>query len=328
MSKFTTLMRAAATIGVLSTAAAGTAMAEPREVAIASHVSDLSPLHAQSVLFAEKVDARLPGQFTFNIYPNGQLGKESALIDNLQLGTMEMINVASGVLKLDGKLGLFDLPWLFDDRDHVRRAMASGLEEAVRDRIEEVASVKVVGVYENGFRHVMNSSKPIVTPADMDGMKVRISGGTFRQDVFASMGAVPTKVSWGETFTAMQMGVVDGAEAAAYGFYGQKMYEVQKYLSLTKHVYTPSFLMASESFWNSLTDEQKTVFADVGREITEESYDKAAAMEAQYIEDMGKTLAVNDIDLAAFQAKVSGVSATYTDQYGTDWLELVDKARQ
>jgi len=305
-----------------------TAQAQPREVRIASHVSDLAPLYAQAKMFAAMVDERLPGQFEFKLFPGGQLGKENALIDNVQLGSLEMIIVASGVLKIDGKLGLFDLPWLFDSREHVQRAMAAGLDGEIRDRIEDKASVKVVGIFENGFRHVINSKNPITIPADIEGMKVRISGGKFRQGVFESMGAVPTKVAWGETFTAMQTGVVDGAEAAIYGFYGQKHYEVQKFLSLTSHVYTPSFLLASTTFWDSLTPEQQKVFAEVGVEMTAASYDEAAALEAKYLEEMKQHLEVNDADLSAFREKTEEVYSTYTDRYGDDWVTIVEETRQ
>lgn len=304
------------------------AQAQPREVRIASHVSDLAPLYAQAQMFAAMVEERLPGQFEFKLFPGGQLGKENALIDNVQLGTLEMIIVASGVLKIDGKLGLFDLPWLFDSREHVQRAMAAGLDDMVRKRIEDKASVKVVGIFENGFRHVINSKNPITVPADIAGMKIRISGGKFRQDVFESMGAVPAKVAWGETFTAMQTGVVDGAEAAIYGFYGQKLYEVQKFLSLTSHVYTPSFLLASTTFWKSLTPEQQKVFADVGIEMTAASYEAAAALEAKYLEEMKQHLAVNEADLKAFRKKTKGVYSTYTDRYGDDWVKIVEETRQ
>ncbi len=193
--------------------AATAAVAAPREVRVASHVSEFSPLHAQSQLFAAAIEKRLPGQFMFKLFPGGQLGKEKALIANVQAGSLEMINVASGVMKLDKKLGVFDLPWLFSDRDHVKRAMNGGLEDAIRARIEEVGGVKVIGVYENGFRHVINSSRAVSRPSDLDGLKIRISGGKFRQGVFQNMGATPQKVSWGETFTALQSGVVDGAEA-------------------------------------------------------------------------------------------------------------------
>ena len=309
-------------------AAATAALAEPRDVRIASHVSEFSPLHAQSRLFAEEIERRLPGQFAFSFFPGGQLGKEKDLIANVQAGSIEMINVASGVMKLDKKLGVFDLPWLFADRAHVQRAMKAGLENAVRDRVEEVGGVKVIGVYENGFRHVINGARAVRTPSDLDGLKIRISGGKFRQGVFQKMGATPQKVSWGETFTALQSGVVDGAEAAAYGFYEQKHFEVASHLSLTSHVYTPSFLLASNAFFSSLTAEQQAVFVDVGRQITDQAYSTSAALETKYFEDMKGKLEINQVDFAAFKERTASSYDDYISSQGEDFLEFVRATAQ
>ena len=310
------------TIGV-SLLAMTTALAEGREVRIASHVSELSPLHAQSQMFADEIEKRLPGQFEFKLFPGGQLGKEGALITNIQAGSLEMINVASGIMKLDKKLGVFDLPWLFSDRDHVKRAMNAGLENAIRERVEEVGGMKVIGVYENGFRHVINSQREVSTPADLDGLKIRISGGKFRQGVFQKMGATPQKVSWGETFTALQSGVVDGAEAAAYGFYEQKHYEVASHLSATGHVYTPSFLVASNAFYSSLTAEQQKVFMEVGTSITEAAYAKSAELENKYLAEMESKLKINSVDLKAFQEATASSYDDYTSSQGDDYLKFV-----
>jgi tripartite ATP-independent transporter DctP family solute receptor len=303
------------------------AAAEPQKVRIASHVSALSPLHQQSQMFADEIDKRLPGQFEFILYPSGQLGKEKALITNVKAGSLEMINVASGVMKLDKKLGLFDLPWLFSSRDHVRKTMDGELGKQVAQRIEDKAGVIVVGIYENGFRHVLNKVRPVHKPADLKGLKIRISGGKFRQGVFQQMGATPQKISWKETFTALQTGVVDGVEAATYGFYGQKQYEVAKYLSLTGHVYTPSFLIASKTFWDSLTAEQQKIFAAVGTEITGKAYEGAATLETKYFEEMKNHVKINDIDLKAFQAATSKSYDNYVDSQGDDWLKLVEAVR-
>lgn len=310
-------------------ALAGTSMAvaETREVRIASHVSAFSPLHAQSELFAAEIEQRLPGEFEFKLFPGGQLGDEKALIANVQAGAIEMINVASGVMKLDKKLGVFDLPWLFADRAHVRRAMAAGLENAVRGRIEEVGNVKVIGVYENGFRHVMNGEQPVHTPDDLEGLKIRISGGKFRQGVFQQMGATPQSVPWAETFTALQTGVVDGAEAATYGFYEQKHYEVADYLSLTSHVYTPSFLLISHSFFDSLTPEQQTAFEEAGRAITDQAYEAAADLEAKYFAEISNNAEINEVDLHAFQKATSASYDSYVSSQGDDYLGFVNETQ-
>ncbi len=322
MKRFLSQLVALAALAVIASGA----VAEPREVRVASHVSALSPLHQQSEMFAAEIETRLPGQFRFELFPGGQLGKEKALITNVKAGAIEMINVASGVMKLDKKLGVFDLPWLFQDRAHVQRAMAAGLEDAVRARIEEVAGVKVIGVYENGFRHVINAKRAVTTPSDLDGLKIRISGGKFRQGVFQQMGATPQKVSWKETFTALQTGVVDGAEAATYGFYEQKHFEVATHLSLTGHVYTPSFLIASKGFWDSLNGEQQAAFEAAGRTITARAYKAAAGLETKYFGEMKSKLSINEVDLSAFQKATAKSYDDYVASQGDDWLKLVRAA--
>ncbi len=320
------LFKTIAATALLSLGVNGNVAAQAIEVRIASHVSEFSPLHAQSQLFAAEVEKRLPGQFEFKLFPGGQLGKENDLMTNVQAGSLEMINVASGVMKLDGKLGVFDLPWLFSDRAHVQRAMSGGLEDAIRSRIEEVGNVHVVGVYENGFRHVINSKRAVAEPFDLEGLKIRISGGKFRQGVFQQMGATPQKVSWGETFTALQSGVVDGAEAATYGFYEQKHFEVANHLSLTSHVYTPSFLLASKTFMDSLSDEQRSVLIDVGRGITEQAYEVSAELEAKYFEEMKGKLSINEVDLEAFQKATAASYDDYSGKHGSDYLDMVRAA--
>ena len=296
---------------------------EMKEVRIASHVSNFAPLVAQAKKFSQEIEKKLPGKFDFTVYPSGQLGKEKALITNVKAGSLEMISVASGILKLNKKLGIFDLPWLFSDREHVKRAMKAGLEDEIRTILEEENNIIVLGIYENGFRHVLNAKRAIVVPDDLKGLKIRVSGGKFRQKVFSDIGASPQSVSWKETFTALQTGVVDGAEAATYGFYEQKQYEVAKYLSLTSHVYTPGFLVMSKSFFDSLSEYEQKTFRSVGREITDFNYDEAKQLEEKYFEDIKKYVKINEIELPKFQAKVETVYKDFEEQYGSEWLDII-----
>ncbi len=300
-----------------------------QEVRIASHVSSLSPLYYQAENFAKEVSSKGIGTYDFKLYPSAQLGKEKALITNLKAGSLEMIVVASGVLKLDKKLGIFDLPWLFTNREHVQRAMKAGLYDKIKNTIEkDNKTIKVLGIYENGFRHIMNSKRAIYTPKDLKGLKIRISGGKFRQDVFRKMGATPQKVAWKETFTALQTGVVDGAEAATYGFYGQKHYEVLKYLSITNHVYTPSFLLVSKKFFDSLSKKEQKIFEQVGKNITEAQYKQAANLEAKYFQDMKNKVEINNANLNAFKSKVTQLYKSYEKKYGRQWLDIIEKTKE
>ena len=142
------------------------------------------------------------------------------------------------------------------------------------------------------------------------------------------MGATPQKVAWKETFTALQTGVVDGAEAATYGFYGQKHYEILKYLSLTNHIYTPSFLLMSKKFFNSLSKEDQKIFEEVGKSITDEQYTKAASLEKYYFKNMEGKVEINKVDLKPFKSKVADLVLKYEKENGRKWLDIVEKTRE
>jgi tripartite ATP-independent transporter DctP family solute receptor len=306
---------------------AGASVCSAKDVRIASHVSESSPLYANAQMFAERLGKEFPNDFNFKFYPNSQLGKEKALIDSIRLGSLEMAMVAGSVLALDNKLGLFDLPWLFTDRAHVQRAMSGPLGEQVKKRLEEKQGFVVLAIYENGFRHVVNIKRPITKPEDMNGLKIRVTGSKFKLDGFSAMGADPVPIAWEETFTALQQGVVDGVEAALYGFYEAKLYEVTKHLSLVTHTYSPSFLLVSKAFWNSLSEEQRATFQRVAGAMSDEAYKAAADLDQTYLGKMKDKIAVNEVDPKPFQAKAERVYQAYTKEYGADWLDLVRKAQ-
>ncbi|MGE0717496.1 MAG: TRAP transporter substrate-binding protein [Alphaproteobacteria bacterium] len=301
--------------------------AEPRQVRIAYITSELSPGHVNARLFSEAMEKRMPGVFAFKLYPNGQLGGEEALIDSLQAGSLEMGILASGMTKVVRKVGVFDLPWLFDDRAHVRRALAGPLGEQVFKEVEKRSGMTPLGIYENGFRHVINSKRAIVTPADMKGLKIRVAGGKVRRALFAAMGANPAPVDWTETFTAMQTGVVDGAEAGIYGFYEAKLGEVGKYLSLTKHIYSPSFMMASNAFVASLTPDQRKAMREVSVAITDAVFNESESNENKFMEEMRKMVQINEVDLASFRTQTDKVYKDFIADQGDDWIKLIRAAR-
>lgn len=321
------LLRGIAAAALLTAASAATPTLA-QDVRIASHVSETSPLYATAEMFAERIGEKFPDKFNFKFYPNGQLGKEKALIDNVRLGSLEMAMVASGVLSLDNKLGLFDLPWLFTDRDHVQRAINGEFGQAVKERLESEQGFVVLGIYENGFRHVLNTERAIETPENMEGLKIRVTGSKYKRDGFSAMGADPVPVAWQETFTAIQQGVVDGAEAALYGFYGAKLYEITDHLSLTNHTYSPSFLLVSKSFWNSLSEDEQQTFQQVADEMSKDAYQAAAELEQGYLDKMEAEIAINGVDAAAFQEKAQSVYENYVKEYGDAWLEMVRSAQE
>ena len=305
----------------------GTGAGAAKEVRLASHVSETSPLYATAQMFAERIGKELPNDFHFKFYPNSQLGKEKALIDNIRLGSLEMALVAGGVLALDNKLGLFDLPWLFTDRAHVQRALNGPLGLQVKKQLEEKQGLVVLGMYENGFRHVINTKRAINTPEDFSGLKIRVTGSKFKLDGFTAMGADPVPIAWEETFTALQQGVVDGVEAALYGFYEAKLYEVTKHISLVGHTYSPSFLLVSKTFWTSLTDEQRAAMQKVANDMSADAFKAAADLDQSFLDKMKEKIAINTPDPKPFQAKAAIVYQNYVKEYGSEWVDLVRKAQ-
>ena len=302
--------------------------AAPREVKIGYITGVKSPLHQQALLFKEELEKRLAGQIKVLTFPSAQLGKENAQLDALRLGSQDMGVYASGIPKIDKKFGIFDLPWLFADRNHVIRAMNGPLYKECVDRLKAKTGLHVIGIYENGFRHVINKVRAVHKPDDLKGLKIRITGGKFRQGVFASLGANPAPVAWSETFTALQTGVVDGAEAATYGFYSAKLYELAKFLSQTRHVYTPTFLVASKRFINSLKPEQRKAFIEAGKAITKKAYASAASLEEEAFSEMKKAgVKINEIDFPSFQKATRSVYKNYIKSQGDDWLKLIQAAQ-
>lgn len=307
---------------------ANTAIAAEK-VRVALIASDDSGYGYQVRNFIKGVEERLPGQFEFTIYPDAQLGKPDAIMNNIQLGSLEMAILSSTVIRLDKKLGIFDLPWLFADRDHVKRAMMGPLGDEMLSFIEETGNLKALAIYETGFRQVMNKDRPIVVPDDLNGLKIRISGGKFRQEVFEALGANPVPVVWNELYTAAQTGVVDGAEAAIFYLDDANLGEVMPYLSYTNHVYSPAFLVASDAFFESLSDEQQQAFRESALEVREGAYAWAEESDQQIVDKMVEKsgIEINEIDFEAFSAKIGSVYEQYQDNYGSEWLNMIEEAR-
>ncbi|MEL6267715.1 MAG: TRAP transporter substrate-binding protein, partial [Pseudomonadota bacterium] len=159
----------------------------------------------------------------------------------------------------------------------------------------------IAAYWENGFRHITNNTRPIDKPTDLEGIKLRTPKGAWRVTMFQRYGANPTPMSFSEVFTALQTGVIDGQENPYAQIASAKFQEVQKYLSITGHVYTPGYLLASQKHFDALPDDAKALLTECGTETQEFVYEKAAALETellQVIKDAG--VAVNEADKAAF----------------------------
>jgi len=209
------------------------------------------------------------------VFGSSQLGGDKELLQKLKLGTVD-IALPSTVMSSEADLfGVFEMPYLVKDRAHMRRIESEVFWKSLAPAAE-AKGLKVIAVWENGYRHITNSKRPINTPADLQGIKLRVPEGKWRVKMFQAYGANPSPMKFSEVFTALQTGVMDGQENPFTQIYSAKFQEVQKYLSLTGHVYTPAYATVGAKKWASLSADVRGTLEAVAKETQSFVYDKAA----------------------------------------------------
>ncbi len=240
------------------------------------HVGEPGSLFAASAEeFARIANTRLAGKAKVVVFGSSQLGSDRELLQKLKLGTVD-IALPSTVMSSEADLfGVFEMPYLVKDRSHMQRIENDLFWKALAPAAE-AKGLKILAVWENGYRHITNSKRPINTPADLQGIKLRVPEGKWRVKMFQAYGANPSPMKFSEVFTALQTGVMDGQENPFTQIYSAKFQEVQKFLSLTGHVYTPAYAAAGAKKWASLPTEVRATLEAVARETQSFVYAKAA----------------------------------------------------
>ena len=289
----------------LSSAAAAVALTAGRAVAQTeiklAHVGKPgSLLEMTSQEFAKRANAKLGDKAKVVVYGSGQLGGDSELMKKLKLGTVELAQPSTVVSSYVPSFGVFEMPYLVKDRDHMARIREKILYPKMAPEAEK-AGYQIIGVWENGFRQITNNKRPIVKPEDLKGIKLRVPKGVWRVKMFKAYGANPTPLGFGEVFVALQTGAMDGQENPLAQIWSGHFQEVQKYLSMTGHVYTPSYIVAGAAFKRLPADVQKVV-SDTAKEMQPVVLKMAADLDGELLEKIKKTptIAVNEADKDAF----------------------------
>ncbi|HET7547932.1 MAG TPA: TRAP transporter substrate-binding protein [Usitatibacter sp.] len=250
--------------------------------------------------FAELANARLGGKYKIVTYGSSQLGGDKQMMQKLKLGTIDMVEPSTIMSSIADMFGVFEMPYLVKSREHMKKIG----EQVFWSKIEpsaEKKGYKVLGLWENGFRQITNNKRPIVTPADLEGIKLRTPEGKWRVKMFQAYGANPSPMKFSEVFTALQTGVMDGQENPLSQIYSAKFYEVQKYLSMTGHVYTPAYLIMSTNGWNKLPPDVQKVIMDAAKETQDYVYQQGAKMDEDLLQKMKAAgIKVNEADKDAF----------------------------
>lgn len=288
------------TAAVLALGLAGQAFAQELELKF-GHVGEPGSLFQISVdEFAKRANEKLAGKAKIVTFGSSQLGKDKELLKKLKLGTITFALPSSVMASVADEFGMFDMPYLVKDRDHMKRIE----KEIVWPKLEAVVEEKgyqVIALWENGFRHITNNKHPIYKPADLQGIKLRTPKSVWRVKMFQAYGANPSPLSFSELFVALQTGTFDGQENPYAQIASAKLNEVQKYLSITGHVYTPAYVTVSKEHWAKLPEDVRKTIEETAKETQAFVYDTAAKLEVELLEQLkAGGMEVNEADKDAF----------------------------
>lgn len=310
---------------VASIALVGAAQAQ-QNLVVGHALSTTSHYGVGAQAFIDTLTELSGGAFTGEQAPAGQLGGERDMIEGLQIGSLDLVITSTGPLgNFAPEVLALDLPFLFRDYDHARTVLDG---EIGRELLDAVGENDLVGLAwsENGFRHVTNSQRPIRTPDDLVGLKLRTMENRVHMAAFEGMGASPTPMAFPELFGALQQGVVDGQENPITVITASRFWEVQGYVTLTGHVYSPAIVLASPILFDGLTEEQQGWFMEAAAASA-----AATRAEVDRLEREGVALliengmeVITDIDRAPFQALAAAAGwPVYTDRFGSDLIDRI-----
>ncbi|MCC4242949.1 TRAP transporter substrate-binding protein [Stappia indica] len=325
MNMFKAAAAAVITLGI--SAVPALAEIDTVNLRLAHVVNEQDGFHAAATKFKELVGERSDGKITVEIFPNATLGDERTLLEGMQIGTVDMGVITNGpVSNFLEEMAVFELPFLFPSPEAAYKVLDGEIGQELLDRLSEV-NLKGLAYAERGFRNLTNSKRPINSPADLSGLRVRVMENPVYIDSFRQLGADAIPMAWTEALTAMQQGTIDGQENPVGVVYSFKLNETQTNMTMTRHTYAPAIFVMGMPKWNELSEETQQIVRQAAQEAAE--YERAlnARLEGeqlQALKDAGMTV-VENADLSAFSAAVQPVYEKYGEKFG-DYLPRIQEA--
>lgn len=272
--------------------------------------------------FAKKVTERTKGEVEVVVYPNSQLGNERDLTEGLQLGTVEMAEVSGGVMgSFAPEAQVFSLPFIFNGWDHLDRVLKSAAADTLSGIVLKKTGIRTLGWMEQGFRVTLTVKKPIAAVKDFEGLKIRVPEDKVLIRTFQLVKAAPTVVPWGEVYTSLQTGVVEGMESTTPAMYTMKFFEVANYIAETNHQHSVVGFLISEKVFQSLPKTAQDALVQAARETMAINYRDARGTAQKSLDLLkAKVKQTTQPDLKPFQAAVQPVYKEFGDQTGTQEL--------
>ncbi|MGB5166340.1 MAG: TRAP transporter substrate-binding protein [Woeseiaceae bacterium] len=279
-------------------------------------------VHKAMLLMGERLQEYSDGRMRIAIYSGGQLGSERETLELLQIGSLAMTKVSASPLEgFVPTLKLFSIPYIFKDRDHHLRVLDSEIGAQLLDSLQ-VARLQGLGYYDAGSRSFYTNKRSVNTPADLEGLKIRVMKSQTSVRMVAELGGSPTPISLGEIYTALQQGVVDGAENNPPTFHRMRHYEAASFFSLDEHTFVPDVLLMSKRVWDELSaEEQGWLMRAVRESVTYQRELWQAETEQSLAAVKAAGVTVTYPDKAPFRAAVEPMKAAYA---GTETGKLLD----
>jgi tripartite ATP-independent transporter DctP family solute receptor len=288
-------------------------------------VSDQHPYHSGAEKFKEIVERETKGEIEIALFPNNQLGTgERDLLEGLQLGTVDLYVGSTGPMGgFEKRFMMFDFPFLFKDKAQAYSVLDGEIGNYVMGLLDRIG-ITGLAWYENGFRHFTNSKRPVNAPEDVKGMKLRTMENKIHMALWRAMGADPTPMAWGEVFTALQQGTVDGQENPVPIIYVQKVYEVQKHLALTGHVFSPAMIAIAKAKFDSLPEGHKEIIRKAAHESALFQREQISKMESEQVAKLKELgMEVTAPDVTPFREATKAVYDEFRGELGDD-AKLLD----
>ncbi len=281
-----------------------------------AHSLDIThPVHKAMAFMAQRCSTLSQGALQMEIYPSGQLGSEQQCVELLQIGSLAITKVSSAVMEgFTDEYKVLGLPYIFESKEHAFQVFDGPIGKDILASSEKYW-IKGLCFYDAGSRSFYTIDKAIHTPEDLKGLKIRVMKSMVSVSLMKALGASPTPISWGELYTALQSGVVDGAENNPPSFYTSHHYEVCKYYSLSEHSTVPDVLVISLNVWDNLSEEEKKwLQQSVDESVIKERELWAASVEESLSEVQKAGVEIVYPDKELFAAKVGPVYQLFRDQ--------------
>lgn len=286
---------------------------QTRVLKLGTTVNEEDSFHVAATKFAELVEERTDGAYKIEIYPNGSLGDEPAMLESMQIGTLDAAIVTSGpFVNFCSDMGVLDMPFLFSSNEDAYKILDGDIGQELLGELE-TANLKGLAYAERGFRNLTNSVRPVQSAADISGLKIRVMENEVYTATFKALGVNAVPMAWSEALTALQQGTIEGQENPVNVLHSYKLWETQQYCTLTRHAYASAIITMSLDVFNGLPADVQDIFKAAAQEAAEYERQWVADNEAAQLQDLkdGGMEIIEDPDIASFQAAVQSVYDSY-----------------